>query len=149
MIRLSLIGVRVEVPTNQPIVLLREEEGTRFLPIFIGSPEATAIVYALQGLATPRPLTHDLFKTVLDDLSVKLERVVRWIVRPLRWIFTDRSAEEWRTSTLTTTAPEAQCLRGTPPIDTLSSCWAPSPHGPLGRRGAPGSCRGIEFGGTG
>jgi bifunctional DNase/RNase len=74
-IRLSLIGVRVEVPTNQPIVLLREEEGTRFLPIFIGSPEATAIVYALQGLATPRPLTHDLFKTVLDDLSVKLDRV--------------------------------------------------------------------------
>jgi bifunctional DNase/RNase len=73
-IRLSLIGVRVEVPTNQPIVLLREEEGTRFLPIFIGSPEATAIVYALQGLATPRPLTHDLFKTVLDDLSVKLDR---------------------------------------------------------------------------
>ena len=55
MIRLSLIGVRVEVPTNQPIVLLREEEGTRFLPIFIGSPEATAIVYALQGLETPAP----------------------------------------------------------------------------------------------
>ena len=75
MIRLSLIGVRVEVPTNQPIVLLREEEGTRFLPIFIGSPEATAIVYALQGMETPRPMTHDLFKTVLDDLSVKLERV--------------------------------------------------------------------------
>ena len=75
MIRLSLIGVRVEVPTNQPIVLLREEGGTRFLPIFIGSPEATAIVYALQGMETPRPMTHDLFKTVLDDLSVKLERV--------------------------------------------------------------------------
>lgn len=75
MIRLSLIGVRVEVPTNQPIVLLREEGGTRFLPIFIGSPEATAIVYALQGMETPRPMTHDLFKTVLDDMSVKLERV--------------------------------------------------------------------------
>ncbi len=75
MIRLSLIGVRVEVPTNQPIVLLREEQGTRFLPIFIGSPEATAIVYALQGMETPRPMTHDLFKTVLDDLSVKLEKV--------------------------------------------------------------------------
>jgi uncharacterized protein len=72
---LSLIGVRVEVPTNQPIVLLREEGGTRFLPIFIGSPEATAIVYALQGLETPRPMTHDLFKTVLDDLEIKLERV--------------------------------------------------------------------------
>ena len=75
MIRLSLIGVRVEVPTNQPIVLLREEAGARFLPIFIGSPEATAIVYALQGLETPRPMTHDLFKTVLDDLDVKLEKV--------------------------------------------------------------------------
>ena len=73
-IPLSLIGVRVEVPTNQPIVLLREEGGARFLPIFIGSPEATAIVYALQGMETPRPMTHDLFKTVLDDMSVKLER---------------------------------------------------------------------------
>ncbi len=75
MIRLSLIGVRVEVPTNQPIVLLREEGGTRFLPIFIGSPEATAIVYALQGMETPRPMTHDLFKTVLDDMSAELQRV--------------------------------------------------------------------------
>jgi bifunctional DNase/RNase len=74
-IRLSLIGVRVEVPTNQPIVLLREDDGTRFLPIFIGSPEATAIVYALQGMETPRPMTHDLFKTVLDGMAVKLERV--------------------------------------------------------------------------
>jgi uncharacterized protein len=74
-IRLSLIGVRVEVPTNQPIVLLREDGGTRFLPIFIGSPEATAIVYALQGMETPRPMTHDLFKTVLDDLSVKVDLV--------------------------------------------------------------------------
>ncbi|MCU1468247.1 MAG: hypothetical protein JWM72_4175 [Actinomycetia bacterium] len=75
MIRLSLIGVRVEVPTNQPIVLLREDDGTRFLPIFIGSPEATAIVYALQGMETPRPMTHDLFKTVLDGMAVKLDRV--------------------------------------------------------------------------
>jgi len=74
-IRLSLIGVRVEVPTNQPIVLLREESGARFLPIFIGSPEATAIVYALQGLETPRPMTHDLFKTVLEGLEVSIERV--------------------------------------------------------------------------
>ena len=75
MIRLSLIGVRVEVPTNQPIVLLREESGARFLPIFIGSPEATAIVYALQGLDVPRPMTHDLFKNVLDDMKVALQKV--------------------------------------------------------------------------
>jgi uncharacterized protein len=75
-IQMSLVGVRVEVPTNQPIVLLREEEGQRYLPIFIGPPEATAIVYALQGMETPRPMTHDLFKTVLDELAVRLQRVV-------------------------------------------------------------------------
>jgi hypothetical protein len=73
---MSLVGVRVEVPTNQPIVLLREEEGQRYLPIFIGPPEATSIVYALQGMETPRPMTHDLFKAVLDDLAVHLQRVV-------------------------------------------------------------------------
>ena len=73
---MSLVGVRVEVPTNQPIVLLREEDGQRYLPIFIGPPEATAIVYALQGMDTPRPMTHDLFKTVLDEMAVRLQRVV-------------------------------------------------------------------------
>lgn len=76
MIQMSLVGVRVEVPTNQPIVLLREEDGQRYLPIFIGPPEATAIVYALQGMETPRPMTHDLFKTVLDELAIRLQRVV-------------------------------------------------------------------------
>lgn len=76
MIQMSLVGVRVEVPTNQPIVLLREEDGQRYLPIFIGPPEATAIVYALQGMETPRPMTHDLFKAVLDELAVSLQRVV-------------------------------------------------------------------------
>ena len=76
MIQMSLVGVRVEVPTNQPIVLLREEDGQRYLPIFIGPPEATAIVYALQGMDTPRPMTHDLFKTVLDEYAIRLVRVV-------------------------------------------------------------------------
>jgi len=74
-IRLSLVGVRVEVPTNQPIVLLREQEGPRFLPIFIGTPEATAIVYALQEMETPRPMTHDLFKAVLDEIAARIEKV--------------------------------------------------------------------------
>jgi len=73
---MSLVGVRVEVPTNQPIVLLREEAGSRYLPIFIGPPEATAIVYALQGMETPRPMTHDLFKSVLDELGAALRQVV-------------------------------------------------------------------------
>src|SRR5262245_28335314 len=75
MIRMQLVGVRVEIPTNQPIVLLREAEGERFLPIFIGSPEATAIVHALQGLEPPRPMTHDLFKRVLEQQRLQLRRV--------------------------------------------------------------------------
>ena len=75
LIPMALMGVRVEVPTNQPIVLLREEGGVRYLPIFIGPPEATAIVYALQGMDTPRPMTHDLFTTVLEESGVRLEQV--------------------------------------------------------------------------
>ena len=75
MIPMSLVGVRVEVPSNVPIVLLREIEGQRHLPIYIGQPEATAIVYALQGLDTPRPMTHDLFTTVLAEAGVVLEQV--------------------------------------------------------------------------
>lgn len=72
----ELLGVRVEVPTNSPIVLLRELSGLRrYLSIFIGTPEATAIAFALEGVATPRPLTHDLLQIVLETLGVELERV--------------------------------------------------------------------------
>jgi bifunctional DNase/RNase len=77
MVEMELIGVRVELPTNAPIVLLRETEGDhRTLPIFIGGPEATAIAFALEQVETPRPMTHDLMKDVLDGLGVRLDRVV-------------------------------------------------------------------------
>ena len=60
-VEMELVGVRVELPTNTPIVLLREVEGdNRVLPIFIGGPEATAIAFALEDVETPRPMTHDL-----------------------------------------------------------------------------------------
>jgi uncharacterized protein len=75
-IKMNIVGVRVELPTNQPIVLLQEEEGERFLPIWIGAFEATAIAFAVQGVETARPMTHDLFKNVLDDLQVGVEQVV-------------------------------------------------------------------------
>jgi uncharacterized protein len=75
-IPMSLVGVRVEVPNNQPIVLLRENDGQRYLPIYIGSPEATAIVYALQGMETPRPMTHDLFVTVLEEIGATVSQVI-------------------------------------------------------------------------
>jgi bifunctional DNase/RNase len=71
---MALLGVRVEA-NNQPIVLLREEGGSRYLPIFIGIPEATAIGYVLQGQSPPRPMTHDLFATVMAESGVRLEQV--------------------------------------------------------------------------
>ena len=75
MIELSLIGVRVELPGNQPIVLLKEREGGRYLPIWIGTAEATAIAFALQGVVTARPMTHDLMKNVLEELGVRVDRI--------------------------------------------------------------------------
>jgi len=77
MVEMELVGVRVELPTNAPIVLLREIDGShRTLPIFIGGPEATALAVALGGGETPRPMTHDLIKNVLEELGWQLERVV-------------------------------------------------------------------------
>jgi bifunctional DNase/RNase len=76
MIELNLVGVRVELPTNQPIVLLRERDGERYLPIWIGAMEATAIAFALQGIVTARPMTHDLLKNVLEEVGVRVERIV-------------------------------------------------------------------------
>ena len=75
MIRVELLGVRVEIPNNQPIVLLKEIDGDRSLPIFIGNPEATAIVHAMQGIETPRPMTHDLLKAVIETQHSQLVSV--------------------------------------------------------------------------
>ncbi|OPZ56043.1 MAG: hypothetical protein BWY91_00630 [bacterium ADurb.BinA028] len=74
-IEVDVLGVRVEMPTNQPIVLLRERDGERYLPIWIGAAEATAIAYAQQGVVPPRPLTHDLLKDTLEALGHALVRV--------------------------------------------------------------------------
>ena len=76
MIELELVGVRVELPHNQPIVLLKERSGERFLPIWIGAVEATSIAFALQGVATARPMTHDLMRDLLANLHVVVDRIV-------------------------------------------------------------------------
>ncbi|MFM1965191.1 MAG: hypothetical protein RL134_916 [Actinomycetota bacterium] len=73
--RVDVLGVRVEMPSNQPIVLLREIEGDRYLPIWIGAAEATAIAYVQQGVVPPRPLTHDLLKDVIGSVGRSLEEV--------------------------------------------------------------------------
>lgn len=74
--------MRVEIPANTPMVLLQEQDGThRLLPIYIGSPEAASIHYALEGVEPPRPLTHDLFVTVLGNVGASLSKVVVTEVR--------------------------------------------------------------------
>ena len=71
----EVVGVRVEVPSNQPIVLLREAAGERYLPIWIGAVEATAIAFAQQGVVPPRPLTHDLLRDVLDATGNEVSEI--------------------------------------------------------------------------
>ncbi len=72
---MRVVGVRVELPGNQPVVLLREEDGPRYLPIWIGAVEASAIAFQQQGVQTVRPLTHDLLRDVIDAFGAKLEAV--------------------------------------------------------------------------
>src|SRR5580658_1247652 len=77
MVRVLLRAVRVDLQSNTPVLLLQEVEGEgRTLPIYIGSPEATAIACAMQGLTMPRPMTHDLIKDVFEAVNVEVERVV-------------------------------------------------------------------------
>ena len=74
---MELVGVRVEVPANTPVVILREQTGAqRLLPIVIGTPEASSIHAALEGIESPRPLTHDLMTSIFDGFGITVERVV-------------------------------------------------------------------------
>ena len=72
MVEVVLRAVRVDVGSATPILLLEEVNGDRVLPIFIGQPEAAAIGYALQNMATPRPMTHDLLAEVISTLGGRL-----------------------------------------------------------------------------
>lgn len=76
-VEMELVGVRVQMPTNTPILLLRETAGRRrVVPIYIGGPEAHAIDLALSGTPTARPMTHDLMAEIIESLGGSLERVV-------------------------------------------------------------------------
>ena len=72
----ELVGVRIELPSNTPIVLLREHGSDRYLPIWIGTGEATAIALAIEGVEPQRPLTHDLLASVVSGLEASVDRVV-------------------------------------------------------------------------
>lgn len=77
MIEMALSSIRVQMPDNVPVVLLKEVGAAgRTLPILIGHEEATAIARAIQGIQPPRPLTHDLIRDLLSQLDVQIESIV-------------------------------------------------------------------------
>jgi bifunctional DNase/RNase len=77
MVEMHLSAVRVEIPSNNPLLLLQETTGAqRTLPIYIGQAEAQAIAFAQQGVETPRPMTHDLMKDLLEELGAHVECIV-------------------------------------------------------------------------
>ena len=75
-VEVSVASLGIDSSTQSPIVILKEKEGDRYLPIWIGAVEATAIAFAQQGVVPPRPLTHDLMKTLVQALHGTLSQVV-------------------------------------------------------------------------
>src|SRR5437870_13101677 len=75
MVEMTIYGVSFDIVGKQPIVLLKTTDGNRYLPIWIGHPEAAAILMKLQGASAPRPLTHDLLVNILTELEVEVTRV--------------------------------------------------------------------------
>jgi bifunctional DNase/RNase len=72
---MDIYGVSFDLVGKQPIVLLKTKEGNRYLPIWIGQPEAAAILMKLQGASTPRPMTHDLVTEILTELDAQVTRI--------------------------------------------------------------------------
>jgi len=69
-------GVNLDILTNQPVIILKEASSNRYLPIWIGQFEATAILMEIQGIRPSRPLTHDLLKTIIDKMSAHVTQIV-------------------------------------------------------------------------
>ena len=75
-IEMTIKGLMIDPITNMPIIVLRDGEGERILPIWVGVFEANAIALQIENVRTPRPMTHDLLRSVIENLSARVERVV-------------------------------------------------------------------------
>lgn len=75
-IQMTIKGLMIDPITNMPIIVLRDEEGQRILPIWVGVFEANAIALQIENVQTPRPMTHDLLRNVISDLRASVERIV-------------------------------------------------------------------------
>jgi uncharacterized protein len=76
LIEMTIKGLMVDPITNMPIVILKDKEGDRVLPIWVGIFEANAIALQIENIPTPRPMTHDLLRNVITDLDGQVDRVV-------------------------------------------------------------------------
>ena len=76
LVEMTIKGLMVDPITNMPIVILKDEEGQRVLPIWVGIFEANAIALQIENIETPRPMTHDLLRNVIDDLHAGVEKIV-------------------------------------------------------------------------
>ena len=76
LIEMMIRGLMVDPVTNMPIVILRDKEGERVLPIWVGIFEANAIAIQVENIETPRPMTHDLLRNIIEDLNGAVERIV-------------------------------------------------------------------------
>ena len=75
-IEMTIKGLMVDPITNMPIVILRDADGQRVLPIWVGIFEANAIALQIENMATPRPMTHDLLRNIISDLKADVEKIV-------------------------------------------------------------------------
>ena len=76
LIEMTIKGLMVDPITNMPIIILRDKDGQRVLPIWVGVFEANAIALQIENVATPRPMTHDLLRNVIQDLRATVQKVV-------------------------------------------------------------------------
>ena len=76
LIEMTIKGLMVDPITNTPIVILKDKDGDRVLPIWVGIFEANAIALQIENIATPRPMTHDLLRNIITDLDGQVDRIV-------------------------------------------------------------------------
>lgn len=113
MLELEFSGIRIQLPANQPLLLLKYPQQNLYLPLWIGAPEASAIAMSEQGLTPPRPMTHDLMISVFEALGVTLERIeivsVHNAVFVAELVFSNGKRVDSRSSDAVALAVRAKC----------------------------------------
>ena len=117
-IEMTIKGLMIDPITNMPIIVLRDEDGQRILPIWVGVFEANAIALQIENVQTPRPMTHDLLKNVIDDLRAQVERIVVCELKENTFYAAHPPAHERRTRSQSTRARRTPsrwpCARSSP-----------------------------------